>query len=406
VVKTQIEPHLWRSLRTRSARQDLAPDRPLDPSLGTIPSSSTFVCLVERTFPDALVSLFRLSSSSTGAEANVDRGEQRVIAIGGSAGAISAVKRLCDTLPPDIPAAVCIVIHVGARGYNLLADTFQEKCPIPIEPAVDGQRLEPGRACVAAADHHLVVVDERIRLGRGPRENLARPPIDPLLRSVGLSHGSRAIGVVLTGMLNDGAGGLADLKRCGGVTVVQSPIEAMEREMPLAALAASDVDYQTPIAELGPLLKLLANESRGPSPPPPEDVRLEVEIALGRPVGTEDTNRLGNHVPLSCPDCGGVLSEVERAPPLRFRCQVGHAYTAEALATQQEDSVDEALRVALRIVAERATLTQKMAEDARRGGLRHSAASFERTSAQSRGHVETLREALRAVRWERKRSSR
>jgi two-component system chemotaxis response regulator CheB len=304
---------------------------------------------------------------------------------------------LCETLPKDIPAAVCIVIHVGARGNNKLAEVFGARCPIPVETAVDGRKLEHGRAYVAAADHHLIVMGDTIRLGRGPRENLARPAIDPLMRSVGLSHGSRAIGVVLTGMLNDGAAGLADLKRCGGVTVVQNPIEATARDMPLAALAASDIDYQTPIAELGAFLKMLATEPRDASPPPPEDIQLEVEIALGRPTGTEEMNRLGNPVALSCPDCGGVLSQMRNSHPLRFRCQVGHGYTAEALAAEQEGSVDEALRVALRIVEERATLTQKMANEARRDGLRHSAASLERTAVQSQEHVETLRNALRKV---------
>jgi two-component system, chemotaxis family, protein-glutamate methylesterase/glutaminase len=325
----------------------------------------------------------------------MDQSERRVIAIGGSAGAMRAVKALCDGLEPDIPAAVCIVIHLGTRGRDLVADALGGSCPIPVETAVDGQSLEHGRAYVAAADHHLIVVDDTVRLGHGPRENLARPAIDPLLRSAGVSYGSRAIGVVLTGMLNDGAAGLADLKRCGGLTVVQNPTEAAERDMPLAALAASDVDYRTPLAELGPLFKYLTSKPPGPSPPPPEDVKLEVEIALGLPAGTEATNRLANPVPLSCPACGGVLSQIRRSPPLRFRCQVGHAYTAEALASEQEGSSDEAMRVALRIVEERAVLTQKMADEARRGGLRHSAASFERTSAESRGHVVTLREALR-----------
>jgi two-component system chemotaxis response regulator CheB len=171
----------------------------------------------------------------------------------------------------------------------------------------------------------------------------------------------------------------------------------MARAMPLAALAASDIDYQTPIAELGALLKMLASEPPRPSPPPPDDIRLEVEIALGRPTGTEEMNRLGNPVALSCPDCGGVLSQMRSAPPLRFRCQVGHGYTGGALAAEQESSVDEALRIALRIVEERATLTQKMAKEARREGLNHSAASFELTSAQSREHVEVLRDALRKV---------
>jgi two-component system, chemotaxis family, protein-glutamate methylesterase/glutaminase len=89
----------------------------------------------------------------------MDRSEGRVIAIGGSAGAIGAVRALCDSLAADIPAAVCIVIHVGASGHNLIADVFQQRCPIPVQTAVDGERLENGRAYVAAADHHLIVVD-------------------------------------------------------------------------------------------------------------------------------------------------------------------------------------------------------------------------------------------------------
>ena len=208
----------------------------------------------------------------------------RIIAIGGSAGAIGAIKTLCDSLPADIPAAVCIVVHVGARGNDVMADIFGRRCSIPVTTAIDGERLQQGHVYVAAADHHLIVLDDTIRLGRGPRENLARPAIDPLFRSVGLSHGSRAIGVILTGMLNDGAAGLADLKRCGGVTVVQNPVEAKEREMPLAALAVSDIDYQTPIAELGALLKCSQLRRATPPAPPPDDIRLEVEIALGRPI--------------------------------------------------------------------------------------------------------------------------
>ena len=320
--------------------------------------------------------------------------ERRVIAIGGSSGAISAVKSLCGSLPVDLPAAICIVIHVGARGRNLVAGIFDDWCPIPVQTAADGQELQNGRAYVAPADRHLIVVDRTIRLGHGPRENLARPAIDPLMRSAGLSHGAGAIGVVLTGLLNDGAAGLADLKRCGGITIVQNPTEAAERDMPLAAIAASDIDYRVPIAELGSLLAQLTGRTIPPSPLPSEDIRLEVEIALGRPAGSESTELLAAPVPLSCPACGGVLSEIWRSPPLRFRCQVGHAYTAEALAHEHESSVDEALRVALRIVEERAVLTRKMAEEARRNGRKLSAASLEQAAVENRNALEILRRAL------------
>ena len=287
----------------------------------------------------------------------------RVIAIGGSAGAIGAIQALCDTLDNDIPAAICIVVHVGARGTNQIAQVFGDRCPIPVETAVDGQKLEVGRAYVAAADHHLIVLDDTIRLGRGPRENLARPAIDPLFRSVGLSHGSGAMGRA-HGYAERRRGWPRGFEALWGHDGRAKSDRGDGPRHPLAALAASDVDYQTPIAELGALLKMLASEPRKAAPPPPEDIRLEVDIALGRPVGTEDTNRIGNPVALSCPGCGGVLSQMRKSPPLRFRCQVGRAYTADTLATEQEGSVDEALRVALRIAEERATLTHKMAKEA------------------------------------------
>ena len=188
---------------------------------------------------------------------------------------------------PTFPPPSASLSTSARAGITSSPTSLATECAVPVTTAIDGQKMAHGRMDVAAADHHLIVSGDKIRLGRGPRENLARPAIDPLLRSAGLSYGSRAIGVVLTGMLNDGASGLADLKRCGGVTIVQNPIEAKEREMPLAALAASDVDYQTPIGELGALLKMLTSEPRDRSPAPPDDIRLEVDIALGRPSGTD-----------------------------------------------------------------------------------------------------------------------
>ncbi|AUX78605.1 chemotaxis protein CheB [Sinorhizobium fredii] len=321
-------------------------------------------------------------------------GRRDVIAIGGSVGAVAALKQLLGGLPSDLAAAVFIVIHVGARGNNLLADIFSEHTALPVTMPDDGERVEPGRVYVAPADHHLLVVDGVVRLGRGPRENLARPAVDPLFRSVGMTHGTRAVGVVLTGMLNDGAAGLADLKRCGGVTVVQNPQDAAAPDMPLGALKASDVDYRASLADLPQLLVKLTSEEAGPPVPVPDDLRLEVDIALGRQVDAERIAMMADVVPMSCPACGGVLSQVKSWPPLRFRCQVGHAYTSDTLAAESEGSVDEAMRVALRIIEERVTLSEKMAEDARRSGRDAAAAVNSRRADEGREHAETLRRAM------------
>jgi len=317
-----------------------------------------------------------------------------VIAIGGSLGAVDAVKQLLRDLPPGIDAAVFIVIHIGARGMDLLAGIFNEHAAIPVSTATDGEPVQAGRAYVAPADHHLLVTDGIVRLGRGPRENLARPALDPLFRSVGMSYGPRAIGLVLTGMLNDGAAGLADLKRCGGVTVVQNPADAVAPDMPLGALSATEIDYRAPLADLSSLLAKLASEEAGPAVPVPDDVRLEVDIALGRRVDTATISAIADPAPFSCPSCGGVLSQVRRSPPLRFRCQVGHAFTSATLAETSENAVDEAMRIALRIIEERVTLSEKMAEDASRNGLDAAAAANRRRADEGREYAEVLRRNL------------
>jgi two-component system chemotaxis response regulator CheB len=318
-----------------------------------------------------------------------------IIAIGGSSGAVEAVKQLCRDLPADLAATLFVVIHVGTRGNNLLANIFDAQSAISVTTAVDGEVLRPGHAYIAPADRHLLVMGDVVRLGRGPRENLARPAIDPLFRSVAVSFGPRVIAVVLTGMLNDGASGLADVKRCGGVTVVQNPADALAPSMPWGALRATDVDYRAPLADMGALLIKLAGEAAGPPVEIPQDIRTEVEIALGRRSDSEVLAKFSHPVALSCPACGGVMSQLERRPPLRFRCQVGHSYTAEALATEKEGTVDEAVRVALRIMEERAVLIRKMADEARRSGLDAAANSYEQRVEESRAYAQTLRQAVK-----------
>lgn len=313
----------------------------------------------------------------------------RIIAIGGSAGSITGVREICAALPLGLPAAVLIVVHVGSGNQNLLAGILETGSSLPASTAVDGEALEDGRIYVAPADSHLVVDEDRIRLGRGPRENMARPAIDPLFRSVGISAGAGAIGVLLSGMLNDGASGLADLKRCGGLTIVQNPLDSLESEMPRTALLASDIDYRAPSRDIGDLLRRLLQTSPGPSPEVPDSVQIEVSIALGRPSDTPTIAEIADAVALNCPGCGGTLSQIRRSP-LRFRCQVGHGYTAEALAHEQEGSVDEAFRIAARVIGERAVLMEKMAFEALTAGRSAAGATFVERAKEYRRSTDVL----------------
>jgi two-component system chemotaxis response regulator CheB len=317
-----------------------------------------------------------------------------IIVIGGSMGAFEVLQTICANLSPDVPAAVLVATHVGSHGHDLIAGMLDRTGPLPASTAEDGMEILPGHIYVAPADAHLLVVGSMIRLGRGPRENMSRPAVDPLFRSAALSHGPRVIGLVLTGMLNDGASGLAAVKACGGIAVVQNPADAKADEMPLGALEACDVDYRASAPELGPLLDKLARENPGRAMPAPRGLALEVDIALGRPCNTPTLAQIANPIALSCPSCGGVLSVMNDDNPLRLRCQVGHGFTAKALAAEQEGSTDEALRVALRIVEERATLATRMAKDDRLKGRTGSAELLEARVGELRIHAETIRETL------------
>jgi two-component system chemotaxis response regulator CheB len=320
---------------------------------------------------------------------------RRAIAIGGSTGALPAVRELMQGLPGSLGVPVFLTLHIGSEGRNFLADTLRTNGSLRAVTAEDGQEVLDDVLYVAPVDRHLLVIDGHLRLGRGPRENLARPAIDPLFRSVGVSYGGGAIGVLLSGMLNDGAAGLADIKRCGGITMVQSPTDAVASEMPAGALAASEIDHRGPANRLGELLGAIIAGGPARDLPCSDAVLLEIDIALGRPCLTEQVSSFADPVAISCPSCGGVLSQV-RNEPLRFRCQVGHAFTADVLAREQEASLDEAIRVALRIVEERAQLVDRLARDSDAAGRTHSGRDFARKAQELREHAEVLRRAALA----------
>ena len=317
-----------------------------------------------------------------------------IIVIGGSAGATAPLKQILGRLPADLPAAVFIVLHIPAQGIGILSTVASSAGPLPVRQAQNGMKIEPGQVYLAAPDHHLLLSEDHIFLGRGPRENMVRPAIDALFRSAALYHGPRVIGVLLSGLLSDGAAGLNAIKRCGGMAVVQDPADAISDEMPRRAMEATTVDLCVPGATMGDVLSELVREPAGAALPIPPEIRLEVEIAAGERIGSDNLKAVAGPVGLTCPACGGVLSAVTDARPMRFRCQVGHGFTADILAKEQEGRVDEALRVALRIIEERAELVQRMAADGRRTGRAAVAEMYEARSREYREYADMIRRVV------------
>src|ERR1700712_180297 len=149
----------------------------------------------------------------------------KIIVIGASAGGVSALQELVAILPADLAAPVLVVLHIGAHP-STLPELLSARGPLAAQHGQDGEVLEGGRIYIAPPDHHMLLVGDRLGLNRGPKEHHARPAIDPLFLSAALSRGTDVIGVILTGMLDDGTFGLQAIKACGGAAVVQDPREA------------------------------------------------------------------------------------------------------------------------------------------------------------------------------------
>jgi two-component system, chemotaxis family, protein-glutamate methylesterase/glutaminase len=318
-----------------------------------------------------------------------------LVVVGASAGGISALMELAQTLPAGFPAPVCIVQHVGANP-SILPELLANRGPHPAVHARDRQLLTPGVLHVAPPDHHMLVEGRQLRLTRGPRENHTRPAIDPLFRSAALAWGPRAIGVVLTGTMDDGSAGLWAIKSRGGIAIVQDPATAEEPSMPECAIRATDVDHTVPLQDVGPLLARLVQQAAAPEAPAPEALEREVAINRGEDL-VENLSALAEPSGLSCPDCGGGLWEVKDSPQLRYRCHTGHAFGANTLERAQAEEGEVAIRSGVRALQEREMLLRRMATISEATGDSTQAEAARRQADQLHAQVRDLRSLAAAV---------
>jgi len=313
-----------------------------------------------------------------------------IVAIGASAGGVPILLSLAQALPRDFPASVLIVQHIGAHP-SALPELMREAGPMPAAHPRNGEPLEHGRIYIAPPDQHMLVVGGHLRLTRDAKENHARPAIDPLFRSVAINHGPRAIGVVLSGRLDDGTAGLQAIRACGGTVVVQDPADAVEAGMPASAMENVRVDH---VVNRDTLAATLATLVREPAPAPPEvprNLACEYHLTLGdRENPMEDLDAIGTPSKVTCPDCNGVLWEISGSVPRRYRCHTGHAYTERTLEFTQRTRMDEALWNALRATQEREGLLRSIADIHRRMGRGGDVARLESEAEALALHVAQL----------------
>src|SRR5437660_7226310 len=207
-----------------------------------------------------------------------------IIVVGASAGGVEALRALVAKLPKDLPAAILVVLHVAPDHKSMLPRLLTGAGPIPAAHAKGGEALGPGRIYVAPPDHHLVVDDGVVRLTRSPREGGHRPAVDTLFRTAARFHGTRVIGVVLSGALDDGTAGLVAVKQRGGLAVVQDPRDALCGDMPRSAMENVAVDHCLPAAEIGSLISRLTRESVAVHSPLPPLLEQQTTVARGRHV--------------------------------------------------------------------------------------------------------------------------
>jgi two-component system, chemotaxis family, protein-glutamate methylesterase/glutaminase len=311
----------------------------------------------------------------------------RVIGIAASAGGVEALRRVVADLPAGLPAAICVVLHIPATGRSLLAPILDRAGPLTAVVAQDGQPLRAGFIYVAPADCHLLVHRRTLQLTRGPKENGVRPAADPMFRSLARSWGPRAIGVILSGALDDGSAGAVSLAEAGATVIVQDPATAIVPGMPASAIAATRPDHTPPLDEISGVLTRLVGEAAPavqeeamPSQPDPPD-HLEGEQ---RPAGPPSA--------FTCPECSGALWELRDGALSRYRCRVGHTYSEDAMVEAQGNAVEAALWTALEVLEERGELLLRIA--GRMHGKPRSARRFEEAAREVDDRARLIRRAL------------
>ncbi|WP_368623154.1 chemotaxis protein CheB [Paraburkholderia sp. BR13444] len=284
--------------------------------------------------------------------------ERDIVVIAGSRGAFSVLKTLADGLPPELPAAVCVVLHIGLHETRLPA-LLSAWGALPASHPADGEPLARGRIYVAPPGRHMLVSDGKLCVNNGAAENFARPAADPLFRSAARDHGRGVVGAL----------------RAAGADVLTDA-----RQLARHIVDAVNGAPARPRKEVIDMC--------------PDNLDLEQELARRQIVRPEDMDRIGDRSALTCPECGGALWRMHGEYPLRYRCHTGHAFGALSLEDGDKKAAENPLWAAIRAVNERIILAHERQHWARRVGDQQQAQIEQARVDEAEKLVQTLKAAI------------
>ncbi|WP_437919878.1 chemotaxis protein CheB [Sphingobacterium sp. LRF_L2] len=317
-----------------------------------------------------------------------------IIVVGASAGGITAVEMLLSTIPKNMDAAIFVVIHLSAGANpNAIRGLIGRHATWPIEIPENGTLIKRGKIYLAPADNHMMIKTGEILIANGAKENHWRPSIDILFRTAAAAYNSCVIGIILSGLLDDGTSGMVAIKSAGGLCIVQEPEEADYADMPNNVINNIDVDYRVSLSDIGYILADIDSREECVPAPTPVKLKKEAEITMRMASSYKQTQALGSSTIFTCPDCGGVLTKIDEEDTPRYRCFTGHVFSERFLEDQYLKKTEETLWVAMRMMEERKNFLASLIR--RSGGTAspHNTERKQRTT-ELETHISRLKELL------------
>jgi two-component system, chemotaxis family, protein-glutamate methylesterase/glutaminase len=327
-----------------------------------------------------------------------ERKPKFIVVIGTSSGGFFALAELINQLNEEMDAAFFVVMHLSHEAIgSYLVNQMQKFSTLFCTEVKEEAVIKKSTIYFAPPNKHLIIKNGKVEPGSGPQENRGRPSIDVLFRSAAAAYDGRTIGIILTGMPDDGTAGMSAIKRCGGTCVVQDPDEAEYPDMPLSVLKEVDVDYCIPLSQMGMvILDIIANKEIQ-NTIIPTDIIKEIQMAEDG-IGTiNEMEEIGKNSVFSCPDCGGVLFELNNDAIIRFKCHTGHCYSVNDLLLKQNKNLESSLWIALRSLEERKKLLSQLSEKNIQRGYHQSGSDYPEKISELQKHVDNLKGVLFAT---------